>query len=438
MKEAARQVESNDSGDRTRTERIGQIVGGTYRIARYLRSGGSSHVFEVEHLRLGKSFALKLLRADIDLKRNAARRFRREGPAIAKLNDEHVVSVADCGELADGTPYLVTELLAGEDLRSLLDREQRLCLRRAAEIVFGACQGLSAVHGAGLVHRDLKPENLFVARASGGADCCKILDFGVAKLGAGNSTAQGAIVGTVRYMAPEQLAGSNPVGPTADIYALGAVLYECVAGRPLFDGDTVESLMYAVMNREPESLAVAAPEVPAAVAAVVASCIAKDPAQRPQTAAEFAAQLRAALFGLPPGHATQHDGEQMARPRRGASVHGRLGSVLALLSLLCIAAGAGWLGGRRSVRAVDAVPPRAVTPAADVTPAPRDVTSAAGIQAAPPARTEVEATSGAELVTAPVAARPVHASKPRSAPVAAASAAFPKIQFELQNPYAKR
>src|SRR5688500_228074 len=211
-------AEQRDDANSAAQKRVGSIVAGTYRIVRHIGSGGSSHVFEAEHLRLGKTFAMKLLRSEIDIGRRSAQRFRREARAIAKLKSEHVVSVVDCGELDDETPYLVMELLPGQDLRRLLEREGPLPARRAVQLIVEACRGLNAVHETGLVHRDLKPENLYVGRRDSGEDWCKVLDFGVAKMEASQSTAQGAIVGTVRYMAPEQLADSAAVERRTDVY----------------------------------------------------------------------------------------------------------------------------------------------------------------------------------------------------------------------------
>src|SRR5262249_19470914 len=162
------------------------------------------------------------------------------------LDSEHVVSVFDCGELDDGTPYLVMERLIGEDLRSLIQREGKLPIARAAQLALDACRGLAVVHGAGLVHRDIKPANLFVARRPGDREICKVLDFGVAKVLASEATHQGAFIGTVRYMAPEQLIDSVSVGPPTDVYAIGAILYECLAGMPPHAGETAQELMFSI------------------------------------------------------------------------------------------------------------------------------------------------------------------------------------------------
>lgn len=279
--------------------RIGLMVGGNYRITRHIGSGGSSHVFEAEHVRLGNLFAIKLLRPELDPTRRTAQRFRREARAIARLKSEHIVSVVDCGELDDGTPYLVMERLEGEDLRSLLNREGSLPARRAVPLIIEACRGLTQVHAAGLVHRDLKPENLFVSKRSNGEDWCKVLDFGVAKMEASLSTAEGAIVGTARYMAPEQLTDSTAVAAATDVYALAAILYECLTGRALVVGGTVQEVMYRVMNTEPIPLHVLVPTLPRGLAAVVERCLRKSPTERPSSAQELAPMLEAAIATSP-------------------------------------------------------------------------------------------------------------------------------------------
>lgn len=274
--------------------RVGQVVAGTYRLARHIGSGGSGHVFEAEHLRLGTPFAIKLLRSELGGGR-AAQRFRREARAAARLRSEHVVRVIDCGELDDHTPYLVMELLEGEDVRRLLEREGRLPARRAVQLMREACLGLSEVHQHGLVHRDLKPENLFVTRRTTGEDWCKVLDFGVAKMDASLSTAQGAIVGTVRYMAPEQLADGASVAPATDVYALGAILYECLSGQKLHAGETMQEVMFSVMNRDATSLASLQPNLPRPLLELVERCLARQVSERPQLAAELARLLGTVL-----------------------------------------------------------------------------------------------------------------------------------------------
>jgi serine/threonine-protein kinase len=152
--------------------------------------------------------------------------------------------------------------LRGEDLRGLLERAAPLPIPREVNLVRDACMGIAAVHRAGLVHRDLKPGNLFVTRRASGEDWCKVLDFGVAKMDASSSTAEGALIGTAKYMAPEQLKDGASAGPAADIYALGAILYECLCGTPPHTGMSAQELMFKIMNEAPEWLSVRRAENP--------------------------------------------------------------------------------------------------------------------------------------------------------------------------------
>lgn len=326
-------------------KRLGTVVAGTYRLKRLIGSGGSSHVFEAEHLRLGKPFAVKLLRPELDTNRRTAQRFRREARAIAHLKSEHVVNVVDCGELEDGTPYLVMELLEGEDLRSLLNREGTLPARRAVALIIEACRGLSEVHAAGLVHRDLKPENLFITRRSTGEDWCKVLDFGVAKMEASLATAQGSVVGTTRYMAPEQLADGDSVGPATDVYGLGAVLYECLSGVPLVDGNSMQEVMYRIMNLRPRPLSDKLPSLPARLAAVVDSCVSRSPAQRPASADALARLLSATasfVHARPDTNDTMEEEDTAGTPLPRVASHSRSSIVMAALVSALGAGAAGW------------------------------------------------------------------------------------------------
>jgi serine/threonine-protein kinase len=149
---------------------------------------------------------------------------------------------------------------------------------------------LSVVHDAGLMHRDLKPENLFITRRATGEDWCKVLDFGVAKMEASLTTAQGAVVGTVRYMAPEQLSDGASVGPTTDVYALGAILYECLSGKAPYDGSSVQELMYKIMNEPVPELETEL--LPERLRDIVSACLTRQQRSRPQSAATLAKRLQ--------------------------------------------------------------------------------------------------------------------------------------------------
>jgi eukaryotic-like serine/threonine-protein kinase len=270
----------------------GIVLGGTYKVLGRLGKGGMGEIYEAEHLRLGKRVAVKFMKVEDADHGRALHRFEREVRALAALTNEHVVSVFDCGDYNGEVPYLVMERLEGEDLRSLVGREKPLSLTRAVRFALDACAGLSAVHAAALIHRDLKPANLFITTSITRGELCKILDFGVAKASASDATSEGSVVGTVRYMAPEQLSDSASVAVTADVYAVAAILYETLTGRPPYDASTTQELMFEILNRDPPRLAALRPDLPAGLSEVVVRAMSKDPADRHQSAAELARALR--------------------------------------------------------------------------------------------------------------------------------------------------
>jgi serine/threonine protein kinase len=430
-----------DGGDERASalERIGQIVGGTYRLSRYIGSGGSSHVYEARHLRLGKSFALKILRSELNNGRRSVQRFRREAETIASLHDEHIVSVVDTGELDDGTPYLTMELLPGEDLRSLLDREKQLPVRRAVQIALEACRGLTVVHRVGLVHRDLKPENLFITRRSSGEDWCKVLDFGVAKVQTSQATAQGVIVGTVRYMAPEQLAGDSVVSPSTDVYAVGAILYECLAGKPLVEAASVQEAMYQIMNLDPQPLAVRRSALPASLCAIIHRCIHKIPSSRPIDAAELGHELNEFLsFGT--SSADRHRDETIpdyieeGPPAKRLFRRMRVKHALTTAAQAMLFATMGGLAWRELGSAAWGAPPslenasKTQAPLGTTTPAPRPVPSQRGepVEASRP----TDSASGGTKVPVPRRQRQSGVATVRTAP-----SSLPVGHFDRTNPY---
>jgi serine/threonine-protein kinase len=412
------------------------VVAGTYRIVRHIGSGGSSHVFEAEHLRLGKRFAVKLLRPELDANRRTAQRFRREARAIARLKSEHIVSVVDCGELDDGTPYLVMELLEGEDLRSLLNREGALPARRAEPLIEEACRGLADVNSAGMVHRDLKPENLFITKRSSGEDWCKVLDFGVAKMETSMATADNAILGTARYMAPEQLTDSAAVGVATDVYALGAILYECLAGRALVRGSTVQEVMYRIMNANPQPLSELVPSLSPELGNVIERCLRKTPAARPESIGELAALLQSAVKFATERRPTtdtirEDDDLRPPSPRRGALPLRAAAAIVALL----MTAFAGW-----SLRGSSIAATSRVSPAVAVAPAPAPIATTTLFVDGPPAPTPppVASTSSPAPSSSiprrtPVSRRPASVSPHGSNSARAATAATNR--FDSINPY---
>lgn len=319
----------------------GTILSGRYRVLERLGAGGMGEVYAVEHLRIGRCFAAKILRAELARDPSTVRRFTRETREVAKLASEHVVSVVDSGTTADGVPFLVMEQLRGCNLRELLEREGPLAVPRAVGLCLDVCLGLRVAHAAGLVHRDLKPANLFVTRRDGGEELCKILDFGIARLEGGESTEHGPVLGTARYMAPEQLRERGEVDRRTDIYALGSILYECLAGRPPHQGERIERIVYAIMNERPRPLAELVESLPAELSSVVARAIERNPSDRFANADEFIAALSplSRRFHTPPlrsdaGEVTANlpgATRQRARgaSRRGVALVGLAGTLVA-------------------------------------------------------------------------------------------------------------
>lgn len=248
-------------------------------------------VYEVEHLQLGSRFAAKVMRAPSSDER-AARRFRREARLLAGLRSDHIVTVFDVSSPRDERAFYVMELLHGRDMRRLMNETAVISLRRAAKLVSDACAGLGVAHAASLVHRDMKPENLFVTSRDSGEEVCKILDFGVAKVDAGTSTRDGALIGTLRYMAPEQISHPTSVGLRADVYALGAILYECLVRRPTHSADSVEGLLFQILNEPITPIRACRCDVPEELERVVLRALEKEPLRRFPSVEALADALR--------------------------------------------------------------------------------------------------------------------------------------------------
>jgi eukaryotic-like serine/threonine-protein kinase len=282
---------------------IGAEIDGRYRIVEQIGAGGMGSIYRVEHLRLERQFAMKVPKAELCGDARTLERFEREARRAASISSEHVVRIVDSGLLPDGRPYFVMDLLVGSDLRRLIDKHQTLVPARVANLGIDACRGLAAAHAVRLIHRDLKPENLFVTRGDDGCEVCKILDFGVAKGMDANATRPGALIGTARYMAPEQVGLEAPIGPATDICALGIILYECLSGVTPFRGDTTERTLYQIMNGTPKPLLELCPDVPPGLAAVIERALARDPEARHPSAFAFAE----ALLPFAPGRRARLD-----------------------------------------------------------------------------------------------------------------------------------
>jgi serine/threonine protein kinase len=275
--------------------RIGELLGGKYRISRLIAQGGMGVVYEAQHEIVRRRFAVKFLLPDYARRRESLARFHREAEAAGALENEHIASAVDFGIATDGSPFIVMEYLVGENLAALLDREGRLCVGRATHLCVQACQGAEAAHAAGILHRDLKPKNLFVGRRDDGTDLLKILDFGIAKLQLvrydHTTTDTGTLIGTPAYMSPEQARGERALDARSDVYALGTILFEMLSGELPHPGNSPNAVLYHISTKPAFSLGARVPGLPSALVEIVDRTLATDPGARPQSAAALALGL---------------------------------------------------------------------------------------------------------------------------------------------------
>jgi serine/threonine protein kinase len=279
--------------------RIGTVLAGS-RIEGRLRPGGMSEVFVAEHLHLERKVALKLLDPRLAQDQDYRQRFLRESKLAASLYHPNIVPIYDAGE-AEGLPYLMMHYVRGSDLDEVIEAEAPLDPGRTVAVIAQVVSALDAAHDRGLVHRDVKPANVLIASGEGAEPegHVYLTDFGLAKqVQSSSMTRQGMFMGTLDYVAPEQIQG-HPVDRRTDVYSLGCVVYECLAGRVPFPKEAEVARMYAHMQEEPPAVSTVRPGLPPAVDVVVATAMAKDPEDRYRTAGEFLAALRDALEGPP-------------------------------------------------------------------------------------------------------------------------------------------
>lgn len=263
---------------------IGVVVAERYRIKEPIGRGGMGVVYRVEHARIGKHMALKLLTGELTRDPQQVARFKREAQLVSRLSHPNTVQVFDFGA-SDGLVYLAMEYLKGEDLGHLIRRVGPLGVERTLKIVVQVCSSLAEAHEKGMVHRDLKPENIIVMQGTEDEDVIKVLDFGLAKLREGGElsevTSRGAIVGTPYYMSPEQIRGDD-VGPESDVYALGALTYACLTGTVVFDAQTPMGVLTKHLMELPLSPSQRFPElkIPNSVSQIIMATLEKDPKRR--------------------------------------------------------------------------------------------------------------------------------------------------------------
>jgi len=432
--------------------REGDVLAGKYRVERVIGVGGMGVVVAAHHVQLDEKVALKFLLPEALGNPEAVARFAREARAAVKIKSEHVARVTDVGTLPNGAPYMVMEYLDGGDLAEWLKQRGALPIEQAVEFVLQACIAVADAHALGIVHRDLKPANLFCVRRSDGQLSIKVLDFGISKmtdtsgLASGSVTRTSALMGSPLYMSPEQMRSSRDVDAQTDIWALGVILFELMAGRPAFLADSVTELAIKVNSEPAPSIRGFRPDVPGGLEAIVFKCLEKERRQRYRNVAELAlallpfaprrakalverisgiiqaAGLSASALDLPPSPQAAGQGSALTLPplggttfgstgRRTLVVGGGVGAAVVLVAIVGSVSLSRRGSHRESSQASGSVLP---SPGVDL-PRPPDTLPAVTLTEPPPALPP-----GAEATTAkqPYASSPAPSAMPPPSPVA--------------------
>lgn len=276
----------------------GDVLLGKFQVERVLGRGGMGLVIAARHVELDELFAMKVMLPEMLEDAEAMERFVREARAAVRLKGEHVARVHDVGKLENGSPYILMEHLAGDDLSSLLEKRGALPLHEAAQYVLQACEAIAEAHLHNIVHRDLKPANLFLTARANGTPCIKVLDFGISKnidpvkkFGP-TLTVTGMFMGSPAFMSPEQMLNGKTVDTRCDIWALGAILYELTTGALPFVGATMPELVAKVMNETPPPPSALRSDLVASFDKVVFTCLQKVPGMRYQTVEDLMVALQ--------------------------------------------------------------------------------------------------------------------------------------------------
>ncbi len=267
-------------------ELVGQVIDGRYRITDLLGSGGMGAVYEAEHLGLGRRVAIKFIDREFAQIDSVAARFTREARAAGSVESEHIVAVYDAGQ-SDGRPYLVMELLRGEDLGRRLREHGKLSQAETLHIAAQALRGLADAHEVGIIHRDLKPDNLFLVSRKSDRSFVKIVDFGLSKIDRRDLgktqpyvTRAGTVIGTPLYMSPEQAQAAPDVDARADLYSLGAIVFECLTGRPPHVGESYEQIILSICMNDAPDLRTLDKSISPEIARLVERALRRDRARR--------------------------------------------------------------------------------------------------------------------------------------------------------------
>jgi eukaryotic-like serine/threonine-protein kinase len=276
----------------------GDVIADKYRIDAVVGRGGMSVVYRATHLHLDQLVAIKVLSAAAIVMPEYVARLKHEARAASRIRSEHVVRVFDIGELpGSGVPYLVMEHLVGADLAQVLAKRGPLPVHLAVECIMQACEALAEAHAVGIIHRDLKPANLFLTEGVDGSPCVKVLDFGISRMAQRQAlsplTDPGTVLGTPSYMAPEQMEAADNIDTRSDIWAIGAILYELLVGRPPFAGQSLPQLFVKIMRSKTPRASSVRDDVDPGLDEVLARCLAIDPNRRYANVADLAWALSA-------------------------------------------------------------------------------------------------------------------------------------------------
>jgi tRNA A-37 threonylcarbamoyl transferase component Bud32 len=287
---------------------IGSLVNGKYQIVRLLGDGGMGSVYEGRHAVLGTRVAIKVLHPELSRRPGLVERFLQEARVAAQIRSPHVVQVTDVDRTPEGDAYIVMELLEGESLSAVMERQRKLPVATACDYTLQILEALEAAHALGVIHRDLKPENVFLT-FPGSKALLKLIDFGIAKAHRTdpqqkNLTVAGVVMGTAEYMAPEQARSADKVDARADLYAVGVLLYEMIAGARPVNGDDARVIALRVERGDVVPLVQAAPDAPRELAGLVHRAMAARPELRFATATEMRLALERAAMARRPATAS--------------------------------------------------------------------------------------------------------------------------------------
>jgi serine/threonine protein kinase len=406
------------------TLEAGALVAGRYRVLGRIGAGGMGVVYRAEHVHMRKVVALKVLHREFLKVDEVVARFEREAVAAGRIEHPNVVAASDFGKLDDGSFYLVLEFVDGPSLRALIEKDGALPLARTLKIAQQTVLALGAAHAAGIVHRDLKPDNVMLVTEPEGGDRVKVLDFGIARMAApdasGDSklTRAGVVMGTVAYMSPEQATGQT-IDERADLYSLGVMLYEMIAGVVPFDAELPSQVLARQLVEEPPPLP---PGTPPVLAKLVLDLMQKKPEDRPSSAQEVLDRL-AELTATPSGRVVA----PRSRPPR--VVLYAAGGAIVLFAVLGLAlTGKSSDGGAASAEPPASGAPSAATDGKASEPAPSETsrpagTPSAGVVAPAPASASAAPPSSAEARPASESAS--KAARPPSKPAAKSTKSKP-------------